>query len=264
MIVLFLLSLLSPGLLADEDCRVTMAEDSWVTDNFVTSVVHGVHSMTLEELRRFFDKEAPVENNIPNVNYNLSSLAAPVLASVPSLPLSNPFSSAYMDALDLTLSHMTDNDFDIRNAPPLERLVHALHMVETWELAAPFYQRFVRMKRKNENKRARFSKLCPCVTNVHENGIWESLENLAVKMRDEEGTGVWRYGPGASYGGCIFCIQALNQVKSEKLLPNTDKPTTNLTTEAEWEVWKENLDMSEGMNQMLREMALFIFCSLNY
>ena len=115
MIVLFLLSLLSPGLLADdEDCRVTMAEDSWVTDNFVTSVVHGVHSMTLEELRRFFDKEAPVENNIPNVNYNLSSAAAPVLASVPSLPLSNPFSSPYMDALDLTLSHMTDNDFDIR------------------------------------------------------------------------------------------------------------------------------------------------------
>ena len=260
MIVLFLLSLLSPGLLADEDCRVTMAEDSWVTDNFVTSVVHGVHSMTLEELRRFFDKEAPVENNIPNVNYNLSSAAAPVLASVPSLPLSNPFSSPYMDALDLTLSHMTDNDFDIRNAPPLERLVHALHMVETWELAAPFYQRFVRMKRKNENKRARLSKLCPCVTDVHENGIWRDLEKLAVKMRDEEGTGVWRYGPCASYGGFPFKASKFALIGCR----NINQPTTNLTTEAEWEVWKVNLDMSEGMNQMLREMALFIFCSLNY
>ena len=114
MIVLFLLPLLSPGLLADEDCRVTMAEDSWVTDTFVPSVVHGVHSITLEELRRFFEPAAPVANNIPSVNPNLSSSAAPVLASAPSLPLSNPFSSAYMDALDLTLSHMTDNDFDIR------------------------------------------------------------------------------------------------------------------------------------------------------
>ena len=264
MIVLFLVSLLSPSLLADaEDCRVTMSEDSWVTDSFVRNVVHGVHSMTLEELRRFFDKEAPAENNIPNVNYNLSSAAPPVLASVPSLPLSNPFSSAHMDALDLTLSHMTDNDFDIRNAPPLERLVHALHMVETWELAAPFYQRFVYMKSKKG--RARLSKLCPCVTDVHENGIWRSLESLAVKMRDEEGTGVWRYGPGASYG-CRWCgggnvLLPVRQEREAEGTP-TDRPTTNLTTEAEWEVWKVNLDMRKGMNKMLREMALFIFCSL--
>jgi len=260
MIVLFLVSLLSPSLMADADCRVTMSEDSWVTDRFVRNVVHGIHSMTLEELRRFFDKEAPVENNIPNVNYNLSSAAPPVLASVPSLPLSNPFSSAYMDALDLTLSHMTDNDFDIRNAPPLERLVHALHMVETWELAAPFYQRFVSMKSKKG--RARLSKLCPCVTDVHENGIWRSLESLAVKMRDEEGTGFWRYGPGASYG-CRWCgFETVRQEREAEGIP-TDRPTTNLTTEAEWEVWKVNLDMRKGMNKMLREMALFIFCSLN-
>ena len=244
-----------------DDCRGTMAEGSWGTDTFVRSVVHGVHSMTLEDLRTFFDEDAPVENNIPNVNYNLSSAAAPVLASVPSLPLSNPFSSAYMDALDLTLSHMTDNDFDIRNAPPLERLVHALHMVETWELAAPFYQRFVRMKWKNENKRARFSKLCPCVTDVHENGIWRDLENLAVKMRDEEGSGVWRYGPCASYGVLPFRAASKFALIGCR---NINQPTTILTTEAEWEVWKVNLDMSEGMNQMLREMALFIFCSLNY
>ena len=264
MIVLFLVSLLSPSLLADDDCRVTMAEDSWVTDTFVASVVHGVHSITLQDLRRFFHPAAPLANNIPCVNPNLSSAAAPVLASVPSLPLSNPFSSAHMDALDLTLSHMTDNDFDIRNAPPLERLVHALHMVETWELAAPFYTRFVFMKSKKG--RARLSKLCPCVTDVHENGIWRSLESLAVKMRDEEGTGVWRYGPGASYG-CRWCgggnvLLPVRQEREAEGIP-TDRPTTNLTTEAEWEVWKVNLDMRKGMNKMLREMALFIFCSLN-
>ena len=66
MIVLFLVSLLSPSLLADdEDCRVTMSEDSWVTDSFVRNVVHGVHSMTLEELRRFFDEDAAILLYVP-------------------------------------------------------------------------------------------------------------------------------------------------------------------------------------------------------
>ena len=72
----------------------------------------------------------------------------------------------------------------IRDAPPLERLVHALHMLETWDLAAPFYRRFSRMQRNSGSKRERFSRLCPCVTRVHENGVWRNLEILAGRIRN--------------------------------------------------------------------------------
>ena len=74
----------------------------------------------------------------------------------------------------------------IRDAPPLERLVHALHMLETWDLAAPFYRRFSRMQRNSGSKRERFSRLCPCVTSVHENGVWRNLEILAGRIRNVE------------------------------------------------------------------------------
>ena len=51
---------------------------------------------------------------------------------------------------------------------------------------------------------------------------------------------------------------------AETTSPAPEVPVTNLTTEAEWEVWKAGLDMREGGEQRSRQLALFIFCSLHY
>ena len=175
-----------------------------------------------------------------------------------------------MDALDLTLSHMTDNDWDIRAAPPLERLVHALHMLGTWELAAPFYQRFTRMQRNSRNKRERFSRLCPCLTSVHENGVWRNLENLAGRIRNVEDPVTRTVSPRYQaitdypYEEEEYEYPWYWRDNAETTRPAPEVPVTPLTTEAEWEVWKAGLDMREGGEQRSRELALFLFCSLHY
>lgn len=56
---------------------------------FFQSVAHGLHSVTLEDLRRYFDPDTPVVNGIPTANYDLSSRERPVLTDAPSLRLEN-------------------------------------------------------------------------------------------------------------------------------------------------------------------------------
>lgn len=303
-----LVSLLSLPVIADDDCPSIMDKSKHVTEDFQMIVVHGIHSMTLENLRQYFDSDAPEDNGIPMINFNLTQ-GQSVLNSTASYPLKNNFSSPTMDAVDQVLSHMTDNDWGIRNAPPLERLVHALHMLEVWEEAGPHYRKWTKKaNRKKGGKKNFFKKLCPCLKDVRSNGVWSMLVQLARKMRDTRA--VWRYGPCPSYptrpirpmptltswsrwtfeGPNINelvrrkrrvsfrppCWQQANiqleisqggrktlgQVES--MLTNPETQTANLTNEAEWQIWKTNLDMSAEGESKSKQLALYIYCALNY
>merc|ERR1719481_1451637 len=118
------------------------------------------------------------------INFNLTQAQA-VLNSTGSYPLRNPFSTPWMNALDQVLSHMTDNDWDIRNSPPLERLTHALHMLEIWTEARPHYMKLVKQSRKKANWRKKLRNICPCLKKeITENGILDNMKSLAIKMRD--------------------------------------------------------------------------------
>merc|ERR1711942_220113 len=286
---------------ADNHCPSIMEESKHVTEDFQMIVVHGIHSMTLENLRHYFDPDAPEDNGIPMINFNLTQAQA-VLNSTGSYPLSNNFSSPTMDAVDQVLSHMTDNDWGIRNAPPLERLVHALHMLEVWEKAAPHYDTWKKRVNKKKRLQKALNKLCPCLKDVESNGVRDMLQQLARKMRDTRA--VWRYGPCPSYPtrpgwpsrpvmpwtswsipiannnmlerrnrirppcfellslqlGASF--KTLGQVES--MLTNPDTHTTNLTNEAEWQIWKTNLDMSTEGEKKSKQLALYIYCALHY
>jgi len=258
-------------LAAAEDCITILGESDLVTLDFPEIVVHGVHSITLENIRHYFDPEAGEDNGIPVVNMNLTQ-PDKVLLSAPSVPLTNPFTSPTMDTVDQVLSHMTDNDWDIRNALPLERLVHALHMLEVWETAAPHYTEWGRGPQRRKKTKT-LKKLCPCLTDVEEIGVLGMLNSLADKMRDTRI--IWRYGPNPSYAGggggflpgrqpSFFEMQMQMQIRSlGQVVPNTDKPATNLTNEAEWEIWKNNMDMTAERESKSQQLALFLYCKLN-
>merc|ERR1719228_1832259 len=279
-IFLSILSLLA----ADPNCTSIIADSERVTEDFPEIVVHGVHSITLENIREYFSPDATEDNGIPVVNFNLTQPEL-VLPSAPSIPLTNPFTSPTMDAVDQVLSHMTDNDWDIRNAPPLERLVHALHMIEVWETAAPHYKKWTRKVEKIKVKDD-LKMLCPCLKDVKETGVMEQMTSLARKMRDTRK--VWRYGPCASYGGGggggggglqpIFaprkkrapimyqppCGWQQAMRSHGEAVENPDTHSTNLTTEAEWDIWKTNMDMTPERKSKSKQLALFIYCALNY
>merc|ERR1719228_1304624 len=267
-ILLSILSLLA----ADPNCTSIIADSERVTEDFPEIVVHGVHSITLENIREYFSPDATEDNGIPVVNFNLTQPEL-VLPSAPSIPLTNPFTSPTMDAVDQVLSHMTDNDWDIRNAPPLERLVHALHMIEVWETAAPNYKRLAK-RANNDNMKSKLKKLCPCLKDVEQTEVRELLVKLARKMRDTRA--IWRYGPRPWYDRPSRPIYCRRKRRSPRMMENqqcrslgqvvqtSTSPTTNLTTEAEWEVWKNNMDMTADGESKSKQLALFLYCALNY
>ena len=56
-----------------EKCNVVMNNNGLNFSSFWHGAAHGMHSICLEEIRHFFEPEAPERNRIPVVNANLSS-----------------------------------------------------------------------------------------------------------------------------------------------------------------------------------------------
>ena len=58
---------------AMEKCNVVMANNGLNFSSFWHGAAHGIHSIGLEEIRHFFEPDAPEENRIPVVNANLTA-----------------------------------------------------------------------------------------------------------------------------------------------------------------------------------------------
>merc|ERR1712142_912246 len=56
-----------------EKCVEIMARNGLNFSSFWHGAGHGIHSLSLEEIRYYFEADAPEENRIPVVNTNLSS-----------------------------------------------------------------------------------------------------------------------------------------------------------------------------------------------
>ena len=54
-------------------------------DRLPVDVAHGIHSITVQDLRYFFEQDFPERNTIPTSNTNLTVGAAPVLFYAPSI-----------------------------------------------------------------------------------------------------------------------------------------------------------------------------------
>merc|ERR1712142_1084901 len=75
-------------------------------------VAHVTHSLTLNDIRAFFKKDADENNGIPIVNLNLTDEKL-VLANAPLIQ--SRFS------LHHVLSNMEDNSYDLKDHPGLDR-----------------------------------------------------------------------------------------------------------------------------------------------
>ncbi len=64
------------------------------------AVAHGVHSMTLEDVRYYFRSDASAQNGIPSLNYDLSDDLHPVLRNAPASGYDTSFSTIAMQHVD--------------------------------------------------------------------------------------------------------------------------------------------------------------------
>uniref|UniRef100_A0A914E9Y0 Uncharacterized protein n=1 Tax=Acrobeloides nanus TaxID=290746 RepID=A0A914E9Y0_9BILA len=140
------------------------------------NVAHGIHSITLRELRKL-SPNITEDNRIPTINKNLSSID-PILLYAPDRkgPSDGKFMTDGMRTLDEVLSHMGDEAYDIKNSNTLERIVHAFHMEEAWAMVEQAYEKI----RENPPN----GQVCRCAMDIEQNGVLDKLRFIAMAIRE--------------------------------------------------------------------------------
>jgi len=154
---------------------------------FPYATAHRIHSMSLQDLRNFFDPEAPEINGIPTIVEGI------VVNN--TMEDSSPFNSDGLRGLASALSESKDlENSDVLLAPKLiQMILHPFHMQEMWTNMKPMYDELVKNPPKNKQ-------LCPCVKDVKNNQVWKYLEWMASGegVTHEEEDEYLEYGYNAS------------------------------------------------------------------
>jgi len=154
-----------------ETCKAAAEQAGVDFENFRYNVGHLIHSLTVEDVRFFFDENFPVENNIPTVNTNLTA-GPPVLTYAPSFP--SKFRFPLGSTLDRILLNNDDpNTFGSKESTTLEELGHAAHMLEMLFKTSQIYKSLENLD---------INSVCSCLVDEEANGIVEELEYLAEIM----------------------------------------------------------------------------------
>merc|ERR1719167_1407397 len=176
-LALVLLGLASAASTGGGDCPSILEQTPALSDIFAKRIAHGIHSLTLADLRYYFNPNANETNNIPTINRNLTS-SQPILNDAPDIGQSDRFQTmALLVAEEVVLNE--DRDWDLHNADTLDKLLHALHMHEMWTETSRLYKNHLTNPPANSN-------LCSCLADVESNGIFFNLRNIAVLIREPE------------------------------------------------------------------------------
>jgi len=264
-------------------------------------VAHTLHSLTLEDIRHYYKKDATVDNGIPTVNYDLSPNVTRVLANAPLSGYDLRFTTMAMRHTDQVLSKMDTKDWGIRHDNIVESMVHAHHMAELWERSRPYYENFVKSPPRE--------KVCRCLRRIDENGVIAELELLALKIKFPgllSGQPDLPYGKNATPrkkdkentkedtpGWYTFYIIFKITIGKERKKDNAQQVYHNklmqfdfsgdeedvvdramkelqdgeegiaapIVDEEGWKVWKEGL--TKGDESVDRQFGMFMYCMLN-
>ena len=142
--------------------------------SYAEDVAHNLHSLSVEDIRYFFDEQFPITNTIPTVNMNLTG--SPVLLFAPSRPSVFKFPGGA--AVDYILSNNDETDkFEAQGETTLEEIIHQMHMLEMWHMTSKIYK-VIKLKDLD------IEEVCPCLINEEKNGIVEELTFIAGLLRD--------------------------------------------------------------------------------
>jgi len=270
-----------------ETCRAAAEQVGVDFENFRYNVGHVLHSLTVEDVRFFFDENFPVENNIPTVNTNLTA-GSPVLSYAPSFP--SKFKFPLGSTLDKILLNNDDpNNSFAKGLTSLEELGHAAHMLEMLFRASQIYKTIENID---------INTVCPCLVDEESNGIIEELEYLAeimgntaedlgdrvvygdscisgkenqvtsrkgrqkVEMRPKLDYDLKGYGLRIR-DGCttiIFSLKCRRKQRTIKACPNVPE----LTDSYSWNVFKHDIagPMEDDGTQMAKNVAIYLHCKI--
>jgi len=141
---------------------------------FSLGAAHGLHSISLEEIRYFFQAKAPEINKIPVINTDFRSEQS-LLFNAPLWGFSDRFSTWSLKIMDFFM--LNDKPYFLeQGVNTLEKIVHQFHMHEIYEQATVIYQELKSDPPVDPD-------FCPCVNDVTANGILEDLARFAKKLK---------------------------------------------------------------------------------
>jgi len=253
---------------ADGDCFSILETSQALSAKHPQRIAHGVHDLTLADLRHYFNPNANETNNIPTVNRNLSS-SEPILNDAPDIGRSGRFQTmGLLVAEEVVLNE--DRDWDLHNADTLDKLLHALHMHEMWTETSRLYQNLLANPPTNPN-------ICPCLVDVENNGIYFHLRHIAMLIREPEleyNTENKRRPRGgrARYTGEIHTytngkVEQSKEVQRYKRAAEKEEEEDPVITEVadfSKSYWVDLFDGFAGMTDPVSsDLALFLYCMLN-
>jgi len=254
---------------ADGDCFSILETSQALSAKHPQRIAHGVHDLTLADLRHYFNPSANETNNIPTVNRNLSS-SEPILNDAPDIGRSGRFQTmGLLVAEEVVLNE--DRDWDLHNADTLDKLLHALHMHEMWTETSRLYQNLLANPPTNPN-------ICPCLVDVENNGIYFNLRHIAMLIREPEleyntenkrrprGGRALNYGRGyrRGYGTGTGTGKEESKTKRAAEKEGEENPMITEVTDFSKSYWVDLFNGFAGMTDPVSsDLALFLYCMLN-
>jgi len=232
-------------------------EEIYNGTGFGAAIAHGIHSLTLNDLRHYFFHSTTEENGVPVVDMTLNS-STPVLLHAPLLKGDSNFDSMGLNIADRVLSHMDDNMYAVKNYNGLERIIHDLHMHEIWKMTRPSFKKLMRRPADNN--------ICKCVVDISNNGVMEQLNITADKIRNPENyykPNINKFYYKLSYGLSYRLSYnlgwhwdaAVNDGELEESMPP-------LVDETSWIIWRNEIGKKPGMKKYYKLLGLFLHCKL--
>jgi len=158
-----------------ETCDEIFANNGMNYSTFYEGAAHGIHSLSLEEIRHFFKADAPEHNRIPTVNIDFRSEDV-IHFNAPLWGYENRFDSWALKIMDWFM--LNDQPYLYQNrANTMEKITHQYHMHEIYERASVIYNELVENPPKNVNG------FCGCATDLTDNGIMSEVVNIARQLK---------------------------------------------------------------------------------
>jgi len=236
---------------------------------FSQNVGHLVHSLSVEDIRYFFDDQFPIDNTVPTVNFDLTG--TPVLKYAPSRPSAFKFPAGA--AIDFILSN-NDQRFKFGSAGDtnLEEIVHQMHMLEMWKMASKVY-------RDIKAKGVDTQKVCPCLVNEEENGLIDHMALIFKAFQEwipyKIVEGERRIPIRASRTICNYKSNYPPKIEREgrhikgemyKFINGEEyQIVPELKDSKSWNsYWKSKVISSEHDEQQLFSFAMYMYCKINF
>jgi len=262
--------------------------------SFSVGAGHGVHSLSLEELRYFFKEDAPEHNKIPTVNFDFRSEDI-IHFNAPLRGYSNRFDTWALKIMDWFM--LNDAPYLYHNKiNTLEKIGHQYHMHEIYARAAEIFRSL------EENPPADIENVCSCAVDLTGNGIMTEVVKIArelkyfgVERRGRANRPRARCGIGFKYGRCEIGFFYGNgngkrkrsadeaeiddeQIKNKYLEHSTKETAEDVVQSGDawssntlvapdynkWTSFAAMLTYSLPDDQQIRDFAYFIYCMINH